>query len=150
MRLKDELPSLEGATNWLNGKEVTKEEIIDEHMPVFIHFWAVSCHYCKITMPNINQMYNDYQGKLKIIAIHMPISEEDFDFYHVKDHAKIQHISHPICTDNELTLSSLFSNRYVPAYYLFDQYGKLRHFQEGKGNIKMLSNRIQRILRTKK
>ncbi|MBB3868056.1 Uri superfamily endonuclease [Parageobacillus toebii NBRC 107807] len=39
-----------------------------------------------------------------------------------------------------------FENQYVPAYYVFDAEGKLRHFQAGGSGMKMLEKRVNRVL----
>ena len=44
------------------------------------------------------------------------------------------------------TLTDKFDNQYVPAYYVFDKDGQLRHFQAGGGGMKMLEKRVNRVL----
>ncbi len=39
-----------------------------------------------------------------------------------------------------------FENKYVPAFYLFDRQGKLRHFQAGERAAKMVEPVIERVL----
>ena len=70
MRLREPMPELTGATEWLNG-EVTKEQLVGEK-PTLIHFWSISCHLCKEAMPQVNEFRDNYQGKLNVIAVHMP------------------------------------------------------------------------------
>ncbi|WP_409292012.1 TlpA disulfide reductase family protein [Peribacillus sp. SCS-37] len=144
MKLREPMPAMTGATEWLNG-QVTREELVGEK-PTLIHFWSVSCHLCKEAMPQVNQFRDDFKDKLNVVAVHMPRSEDDLDLEKIKETAAEHGISQPIFVDNELKLNDSFENQYVPAYYVFDKDGSLRHFQAGGSGMKMLEKRVNRVL----
>ncbi|MBO9130344.1 TlpA disulfide reductase family protein [Bacillus sp. 165] len=144
MKLREPMPSLEGATTVLNG-EVSREGLIGEK-PTLIHFWSVSCHLCKEAMPNINEFRDQYKEQLNVISVHMPRSEEDLDLEQVKQVAEEHGIIQPILVDNQHTITDSFENKYVPSYYVFDKTGVLRHFQAGGGGMPMLTKRVNRVL----
>ena len=54
MRLREPMPELDGATAWFNGRNDKRQKLVGEK-PTLIHFWSVSCHMCKETMPEVNQ-----------------------------------------------------------------------------------------------
>jgi thiol-disulfide isomerase/thioredoxin len=144
MKLRQQMPALSGATEWLNGK-VTREELVGGKPTVF-HFWSVSCHLCKVAMPQLNQFRDTYKDKLNVIAVHLPRSEADLNIDEIKKVAGEHGINQPIFVDSEHILAEEFENQYVPAYYVFDREGKLRHFQAGGSGMKMLEKRVNRIL----
>ncbi|MDW0109371.1 redoxin domain-containing protein [Sporosarcina aquimarina] len=144
MKLREQMPELEGATAWLNG-EVTKSELVGEK-PTIIHFWSVSCHMCKEAMPEVNAFRDKYKDELNVVAVHMPRSEDDVDLDNIKAVAAEHDITQPIYVDSELKLNDAFENQYVPAYYVFDKDGQLRHFQAGGSGMKMLEKRVNRVL----
>ncbi|QED47359.1 TlpA family protein disulfide reductase [Cytobacillus dafuensis] len=144
MKLRESMPELTGATEWLNG-EVTREQLVGEK-PTLIHFWSVSCHLCKEAMPQVNKFRDDYKDKLNVIAVHMPRSEDDLNIELIKQVAAEHEISQPIYVDSEHKLNEAFENQYVPAYYVFDKDGNLRHFQAGGSGMKMLEKRVNRVL----
>lgn len=144
MRLRAEMPELNGATEWLNG-EVTKEQLVGEK-PTLIHFWSISCHLCKEAMPQVNEFRDKFKDKLNVIAVHMPRSENDLNLDEIKSVAADHDIIQPIFVDSELKLNDAFENQYVPAYYVFDKTGVLRHFQAGGSGMKMLEKRVNRVL----
>lgn len=144
MKLREQLPELTGATAWLNG-EVTKSELVGEK-PTLIHFWSVSCHLCKEAMPEVNNFRDQYKNELNVIAVHMPRSEDDVDLDNIKEVAAEHDITQPIFVDSDLKLTDAFDNQYVPAYYVFDKDGQLRHFQAGGSGMKMLEKRVNRVL----
>jgi len=144
MKLREPMPELVGATEWLNG-QVTKDELIGEK-PTLFHFWSISCHLCKEAMPQVNQFRDEFKDKLNVVAVHMPRSENDLDLEEIKKVASEHAITQPIFVDSELKFADALENQYVPAYYVFDKEGKLRHFQAGGGGMKMLEKRVNRVL----
>lgn len=144
MRLRSPMPELTGATVWLNG-EVTREDLVGEK-PTLFHFWSISCHLCKEAMPNVNEFRDKYKDQLNVVAVHMPRSEKDLDIEEIKKVAKEHDINQPIFVDNAHKLTDAFENKYVPAYYVFDSEGQLRHFQAGGDGMKMLTKRVNRVL----
>lgn len=146
LKLREEMPELTGATTWIND-ERSKEDLVG-NKPTLIHFWSVSCYLCKEAMPEINELRDDYEDELNVIAVHMPRSEDDLDLDVIKQMAIGHDITQPIFVDSELKLTDAFENKYVPAYYVFDKDGKLRHFQAGGSGMAMLKKRINRVLGT--
>ncbi|WP_096188310.1 TlpA family protein disulfide reductase [Evansella halocellulosilytica] len=144
MKLREEMPELEGATEWLNG-QVTKDELVGDK-PTLIHFWSVSCGLCKEAMPDVNEFRDEFEDELNVISVHMPRSEKDLDLEVIKAMAQGHDITQPTFVDSEHKLTDAFENQYVPAYYVFDKEGKLRHFQAGGGGMKMLRKRVNRVL----
>ncbi|ARJ39897.1 TlpA family protein disulfide reductase [Sporosarcina sp. P21c] len=144
MKLREQMPELQGATTWLNG-ETSKSELVGEK-PTLVHFWSVSCHMCKEAMPDVNNFRDRYKDELNVVAVHMPRSEDDVDLEQIKEVAAEHDITQPIFVDSELKLNDAFENQYVPAYYVFDKDGALRHFQAGGSGMKMLEKRVNRVL----
>ncbi|WP_164669179.1 TlpA family protein disulfide reductase [Virgibacillus doumboii] len=145
MRLRDPMPELEGAEKWFNSRPMSRKDLIGEK-PTLIHFWSVSCGTCKTAMPKVNDFRDEYKRELNVITVHMPRSEQDKDLNEIKSVAREHDISQPIFVDNERKLTDAFKNRYVPAYYVFDSDGKLRHYQSGGGGMNMLRKRVNRVL----
>ncbi|MDM5156433.1 TlpA disulfide reductase family protein [Bacillus sp. DX1.1] len=144
MKLREQMPALEGATEVLNSA-VKREELIGEK-PTLIHFWSVSCYLCKEAMPEVNELRDEYDDRLNVVAIHMPRSEEDLDLAVIEKMAESHDIIQPILVDSKHTITDTFENKYVPAYYVFDKEGQLRHFQAGGSGMPMLRKRLERVL----
>lgn len=144
MRLRQPMPEISGAAQWLNG-EFTRGQLVGEK-PTLIHFWSISCHLCKVAMPSVNELRDDYKDQLNVMSVHMPRSEKDKNMDEIKQVAEEHQITQPIFVDDELKLTEAFENQYVPAYYLFDRNGQLRHFQAGGSGLKMLEKRVIRVL----
>lgn len=144
MKLREQMPDLNGATTWLNGR-FEKEDLIGGK-PTLIHFWSISCRLCKEEMPYLNNVRNRYKDRLNMIAVHMPRSEEDMNLQQIKKVAAEHGMTQPIFVDDNLKLTKAFGNQFVPAYYVFDKEGRLRHFQTDRSGMNMLKKRIDRLL----
>ncbi len=145
MRLRTELPAFDGVTEWVNG-ETSKAAVVGK--PVLVHFWAVSCYLCKESLPMLNIWREQYgaQYGLQVIGVHMPRSEKDLDIASAKAVISEYELAHPVIIDNDHAVAEAFQNEYVPAFYLFDQQGQLRHFQAGEKGLKMVEQRLHKIL----
>lgn len=93
----------------------------------------------------MNQLWEEYQTQLNMLAIHMPRSKNDKNLAHIREVIKQHKVIHPIIIDNESKLTDAFQNKYVPTYYLFDEKGLLRYQQTGE-RTQMLYRRIYRML----
>jgi thioredoxin 1 len=43
-----------------------ENEVVNSDIPVLIDFWAVWCGPCKLIAPTVEEIANDYQGKVKV------------------------------------------------------------------------------------
>jgi thiol-disulfide isomerase/thioredoxin len=142
LRLRTEIPQLEGITEWVN-RGVTRAQLREQL--VLIHFWSISCQMCKESLPEINQLREAYPA-LQIVGIHMPRSEKDTDVNTVKEAIVKYELQHPQGIDNEHRVVDRFENEYVPAFYLFDKNGLLRHRSAGEKALSMLRKPLERLL----
>jgi thiol-disulfide isomerase/thioredoxin len=148
MRIGTEMPSLEGATEWLNATGAHAEAEVKGH-PTLVHFWAVSCGVCKDNLPKVARWRDERGGQgLRVVAVHMPRYEADTDAEAVRDAVAEYNISEPCAVDNEHKLRDAFQNEqgHVPAYYLFDAEGKLRCFAAGERGFAMVAASLDRLL----
>lgn len=148
LRMDTPLPSLEGGTDWFNSAPITNDDL--KGQPVLIHFWSISCHNCKESLPDINNWVDEFAPSgLKIISVHMPRSETDTNVEKVKEAVEEYKMKQPCVVDNWHEITDRFENKFVPAYYVFDSEHKLRHFQAGEKALKMVKPVIERVLGSK-
>jgi thiol-disulfide isomerase/thioredoxin len=147
--MDSQMPALKGGTNWFNSEPITNEQLAGH--PTLIHFWAISCHMCKESLPEITKWIEKYgpQG-LKVVAIHMPRQESDTNVDDVKKAIDEYEVKQPCVVDNWHEITDAFENKYVPAFYLFDAEGKLRDFKAGEKAPKMVEPAIERVLKEAK
>jgi cytochrome c biogenesis protein CcdA/thiol-disulfide isomerase/thioredoxin len=131
--IEGELPSLAGATGWLNSPPLTREALRGK--VVLIDFWTYSCINCLRTLPYLKSWYQKYKDHgLVIIGVHSP------EFAFEKDPANVRRavaelgVAYPVALDNDFAIWQGFNNQYWPAHYFIDASGKIRghHFGEGE------------------
>lgn len=147
MRIGDEMPSMEGATAWLNG---SLEDTLGQAKgkPVLVHFWAVSCGICKEKMPQLQELKAKYGARgLQTIAVHMPRYEADTDLDTVSKAITANGIDEPTAVDSLHKLKDAFQNEqgWVPVYYLFDADGKLKTRAAGEFGVSVLTIALDKM-----
>jgi len=145
MKLRDPLPELTGEMEWLHSRKLIKEELIG-HKPILIYFWSISCKSCQNGIERIKSLFKQYQDKLQIVTVHIPRSEEDRNIDRIQAWMDHNLFHFPVIVDQKHMVVDRFQNRYVPAFYLFDQKGELRYFQSGNSNPFILRKRMERLL----
>jgi len=148
MRIGSQMPSFEGATEWLNATGARAEAEAEGH-PTLVHFWSVSCGVCKENLPRVAELRDRHAaGGLRVVAIHMPRQEADTDAEAVRECVGVYQITEPCAVDNEHKLRDAFENEqgHVPAYYLFDAEGKLRSFAAGERGLGVVTPALERLL----
>jgi len=151
MRIGTEIPSLEGATEWVNagpeGVDITPGK------PVLVHFWSVSCGMCKENLPRVAELRDQRKNQgLQVVAVHMPRYPEDTNLDSVREAIEQYRITEACAIDNEHKLRDAFRNDhgYVPAYYIFDADGKLKGFAAGEKGLSLVMPAIDRALNAAK
>jgi thioredoxin-like negative regulator of GroEL len=143
--MRSPLPSLEGATAWLNG--APDPEALRER-PVVISFWSKSCYICHEMSEQFNAWREKYaQQGVAFVSIHQPRSQDELDIEAVgKDAIDEMKLTQPVAIDNDHALVDRFENQFVPAYYVFNRSHQLRHFQAGGKGFERLEAAIDRVL----
>lgn len=147
LRIGTELPSLEGATEWVNSGEDGNQ--ILSGSPVLVHFWSVSCGLCKDNLPKVAEIRDQRKNQgLKVIAVHMPRYPEDVNREAVLEAIEQYRITESCAIDNEHKLRDAFGNDkgYVPAYYVFDAEGKMRGFAAGANGLNLVLPALDRAV----
>jgi thiol-disulfide isomerase/thioredoxin len=145
MRIGTELPSFEGATEWIGEAPAQA----GGSAATLVHFWAVSCGICKENLPVVAEWRDRLAGDgLRVVAVHMPRFPADTDVARVREAIAASGIVEPCAVDNEHKLRDAFQNDhgFVPAYYLFDREGKLRSFAAGERGPRMIGAALERLL----
>ncbi len=50
------------------------EEVLNSDLPVLVDFWADWCGPCKMVAPVVEELANDYDGKLKVMKVDVDAS----------------------------------------------------------------------------
>jgi thiol-disulfide isomerase/thioredoxin len=139
------LPSLTGATSWLNSQPLTPAALRGK--TVLVDFWTYTCVNWRRTLPYVrawSAKYKDYG--LVVIGVHTPEFSFEHDLYNVRWAIQNMKIDYPVALDNNYSVWNAFSNEYWPALYFIDAKGHIRHHQFGEGEYLQCEAVLQQLL----
>ena len=96
-----QLPSFEGANEWLNRQVVSRQ--IKGH-PTLIHFWSISSESSKTNLSQVAELRDQRKREgLRVVAVHVPQSETEKSSRRVREAIGHLNLTEPCVLDNELT-----------------------------------------------
>ncbi len=139
------MPALDGATQWLNSKPLTAQEL--KGKVVLIDFWTYSCINCLRSLPYVQAWAKKYRDQgLVVIGVHAPEFAFERDPANVSKAVRDLGISYPVAIDNNYAIWRAFGNKYWPAHYFIDATGRIRHHHFGEGEYVQSEQVIQQLL----
>lgn len=132
LRVEGLLPSLAGATAWLNTAPLDAASLRGK--VVLVDFWTYSCINCLRALPYVRGWADKYRDQgLVVIGVHAPEFAFERDLDNVRRAVSDLDIRYPVAVDNDYAIWRGFDNQYWPAHYFIDSSGKIRahHFGEG-------------------
>jgi thiol-disulfide isomerase/thioredoxin len=127
-----ELPSLAGATGWLNSQPLTAAGL--RGRVVLVNFWTYSCINWIRTLPYVRAWAERYRDRgLVVLGVHTPEFGFETDVDNVRRAAKDMGVGYPIALDSDYAVWEAFDNHYWPALYFVDADGQIRHHWFGEG-----------------
>jgi thiol-disulfide isomerase/thioredoxin len=143
--IEGKLPSLVGATTWLNSQPLTVDGLRGK--VVLINFWTYTCINWLRQLPYVRAWAEKYQDQgLVVIGVHTPEFEFEQTIDNVRRALTDMSIDYPIAVDNDYAVWRAFGNRYWPALYFIDTQGRIRHHHFGEGNYEQSERVIQQLL----
>jgi thiol-disulfide isomerase/thioredoxin len=143
--VEGELPSLGGATGWLNSPPLTQDDL---HGKVaLISFWTYTCINWLRQLPYLRAWAGRYSGDgLVVVGVHTPEFPFEHDAENVLRSVKSMRVGYPVAIDNDYAIWRAFDNHYWPALYFADAQGRIRHHQFGEGAYQRSEMIIHRLL----
>jgi thiol-disulfide isomerase/thioredoxin len=139
------MPSLEGATGWLNSKPLGPGEL--RGRVVLVNFWTLTCINWLRQEPFVrawSQVYRD--DGLLVIGVHTPEFSFEHELDRVRKATRERGIDYPVVLDNDYEIWGAFDNHYWPALYFVDAYGVIRDQHFGEGRYEDSEHVIQQLL----
>jgi len=143
--IEGEMPSLGGATGWLNSQPLTTAGLRGK--VVLIDFWTYTCINWLRTLPYVRAWAEKYQAQgLVVIGVHSPEFAFEKNLDNVRRAAKDQKVTYPIAIDSDHAIWRAFKNEYWPALYFVDAQGRIRHHHFGEGEYEQSEKIIKQLL----
>jgi thiol-disulfide isomerase/thioredoxin len=143
--IEGEMPSLGGATGWLNSPPLTAAGLRGK--VVLIDFWTYSCINWLRSLPYVRAWAKKYKDQgLVVIGVDAPEFAFEKNVDNVRRAAKEMRVDYPIAIDNDYAIWRAFKNDYWPALYFVDAKGHIRHHVFGEGEYEQSERVIQQLL----
>lgn len=134
-----------GATGWLQSEPL--ELVALRGQVVLVDFWTYSCINCIRTFPHVEGWYERYKDHgLVVVGVHSPEFRFERDAANVEAAAERYGITYPIAQDNDYRVWEAYHNRFWPAKYLVDPWGRIRYTHFGEGAYEETELRIRELL----
>jgi thiol-disulfide isomerase/thioredoxin len=119
------MPSLGGATEWLNSEPLGPAEL--RGRVVLVNFWTLTCINWLRQEPYVRAWSQAYRDDgLVVIGVHTPEFSFEHDIDGVRRVTKERCIDYPVALDNDYEIWSAFANNYWPALYFVNADGVIR------------------------
>jgi len=139
------MPSLGGATGWLNSEPLGPTELRG-HV-VLVNFWTLTCINWLRQEPYVRAWSQTYRDDgLIVIGVHTPEFSFEHEIDRVRRATKQRAIDYPVALDNDYAIWSAFNNHYWPALYFVDSEGIIRDQHFGEGRYEQSERVIQQLL----
>jgi cytochrome c biogenesis protein CcdA/thiol-disulfide isomerase/thioredoxin len=143
--VEGELPSLNGAVQWLNSPPLTAQSLRGK--VVLIDFWTYSCINCLRSLPYVKAWADKYKDQgLVVIGVHAPEFAFERNIDNVKKATHDLGIDYPVAIDNNYAIWRSLNNQYWPAHYFVDAQGRIRYHHFGEGDYAQSEKVIQQLL----
>jgi thiol-disulfide isomerase/thioredoxin len=139
------MPSLDGATGWLNSAPLTAADL--RGRVVLVNFWTYTCINWLRTLAYVRAWADRYQHQgLAVIGVHTPEFDFEHDLANVRQQVNDLRVGYPVAVDSDYAIWDAFGNRYWPALYFVDTQGQIRHHRFGEGDYEMSEMIVQHLL----
>jgi thiol-disulfide isomerase/thioredoxin len=139
------LPSLGGATGWLNSQPLTPDGLRGK--VVLVEFWTYTCINWLRTLPYVRAWSEKYKDQgLVVLGVHTPEFPFEKDVENVRRAVNDMRIAYPVAIDSDYGVWRAFKNNSWPALYFIDAAGHIRHHRYGEDNYEQSELIIQQLL----
>ncbi|MBM0234009.1 redoxin domain-containing protein [Micromonospora sp. STR1_7] len=139
------LPSLGGATEWLNSEPLGPAELSGR--VVLVNFWTLTCINWLRQEPYVRAWSQGYRDDgLVVLGVHTPEFSFEREVDRVRQAVGARSIDYPVAVDNDYGVWGAFDNHYWPALYFVDTDGVIRDEHFGEGRYEQSERVIQQLL----
>ncbi len=129
----------------IDGKPVTPESLADK--VTVLDFWASWCGPCKISLPNMQEVYEKYKDNPKVAFYAVSVDQPEVDNKDLEKVFTELKVSIPILRDPEKT-AALFKFTGIPTTFIIGADGLVQDYEVG-GNPNLtaeLPEKIEKLL----
>ncbi|AST58814.1 Alkyl hydroperoxide reductase/ Thiol specific antioxidant/ Mal allergen [Thermoanaerobacterium thermosaccharolyticum] len=108
----------------INGNTMTLSKLRGKK--VILNFWATTCPYCKIEMPELNKFYQNHKKDVVLLAI--DIGEEKST---IENYLEGKGYGFTILLDSDAKTAINYKVQFIPMSFFIDEKGIIRSISNG-------------------
>jgi thiol-disulfide isomerase/thioredoxin len=139
------MPSLDGATGWLNSPPLTADGL--RGRVVVVDFWTYTCINWLRTEPYVRAWAEAYRNAgAVVLGVHTPEFPFERDIDNVRRAVGDRRITSPVAVDSDYAIWTAYANMYWPALYVIDAQGYIRYHHFGEGAYEESEQVVRQLL----
>ena len=143
--IEGELPSLGGATGWLNAQPLGPSDLRGK--VVLINIWTYTCINWLRQLPYVRAWAEKYTERgFVVIGVHSPEFAFEKEVENVRRAVADLRVDYPVAIDSDHAIWRAFKNTSGPALYVIDPPGRMRYHHFGEGAYGPTERMIQHVL----
>ena len=108
----------------LDGGDVSLKEYRGKI--VILDFWATWCGPCRMTMPIIDSLQEEYSGKVSVLAVNLQDPKSA-----VREYVLNQGLHSTVLLDEDGSVGRQYNTSYIPMQLIIDKNGIVRYIMTG-------------------
>ncbi|SKA12869.1 TlpA family protein disulfide reductase [Selenihalanaerobacter shriftii] len=124
----------------LDGKEVSLSDFRGEKV-VFINFWATWCPPCRLEMPHMQEIYEEMQDRVKILAVNVKEPQNK-----VSNFIDSNGYDFTVLSDKDGKIAADYLVRGIPKTLIVDKNGVIKAQHVGAMNKEQMKEIISKAL----
>lgn len=110
---------------------------------VFVNFWATWCPPCRAEMPDMQQLYEEQDVAVEILAVNLTATEKSGE--NIENFVKDFGLSFPILMDTNSETANAYKVKAVPASYMIDTTGHISFVAPGALNKEFMAQEVKKM-----
>lgn len=124
----------------LNGNSISLSDYRGQ--AVLLNFWATWCGPCREEMPDLQAVYQQYAGKLKVLAVNLTNTQRSVD--EVSKFLADNGYKMPVILDRKGEVATTYLVRGIPTSFFIDSKGVIRGIVPGSMTKEMMEDGLRR------
>jgi thiol-disulfide isomerase/thioredoxin len=113
----------------LDKKPISPADLVGK--VVVVDFWATWCAPCKMSLPNVQKVYQKYKDNDRVAFLAVSVDQTDVKKEVLLDAMKEMAVTLPICRDTTGVLATVFKTPDIPAMFIIGPDGIVQDYQRG-------------------
>lgn len=110
---------------------------------VFVNFWATWCPPCRAEMPDMQQLYEEQDVPVEILAVNLTATEKSGE--EIENFVKDFGLTFPILMDTNSETAEKYKVKAVPASYMIDTTGRIAFVAPGAMNKELMAREVEKM-----